>query len=59
LEYGKGKIVEFDMDMIKTNSVEILLKGKYMINFDDPGSKINFQCINMGNLYSQMEEINK
>lgn len=57
LEYGKGKQVDFDMEIIKTETVDILLKNKCMVDLSEANSKIIFQCINMGNLYSQIQVI--
>ena len=47
------------MEIIKTETVDILLKNKYMVDLSEANSKIIFQCINMGNLYSQMENLSK
>eukprot|EP00347_Sterkiella_histriomuscorum_P010832 403374756 len=59
LQYSKGMFVEYDIDKIKTQTIEILLKGKHMIELDDQNSGLNFQFVNLGNLYSQFEAIQK
>ena len=34
LKYGKGKHIEYDIERIKSETVELLLHGKYLIDLE-------------------------
>ena len=46
--------MEYNIDQIKSMSVELLLQGKYVIDLE---RKCNFQYVSIGNLYSQINEV--
>ncbi|CDW73692.1 UNKNOWN [Stylonychia lemnae] len=57
LKYRQGMQVEYNIQMIKNSTIENLFKGKHFIDLDEQTQKLNFQYVNLGNLYSQFEVI--
>ncbi|CDW84752.1 UNKNOWN [Stylonychia lemnae] len=57
LKYRQGMQVEYNIQMIKNSTIEDLFKGKHVIDLEEQTQKLNFQYVNLGNLYSQISEI--
>ncbi|CDW75175.1 UNKNOWN [Stylonychia lemnae] len=53
----QGMQVDFNIEIIKSSTIKKLFKGKYINDLEEQTQNLNFQFVNLGNMFSQLDAI--